>query len=93
MIAPPGISIGFASTKTAFRGLVSPLRTDVDAPGGLVLAVDREAQSDPVTRLRLLRSSKIASSGVSGGLTSAVALDNLDVDGFPFAVSRARPRS
>ena len=42
----------------------------------------------PVTRFRLLWSSKIASSGVSGGLTSAVALEILTLDRFPFSVSR-----
>ncbi len=40
-------------------------------------------ETGPVTRLRLLRSSNIASSGVSGGLTSAVALAILKSTGFP----------
>ena len=33
----------FPAVKTALRGMVAPARADVDAPGGLVLAVDGEA--------------------------------------------------
>ncbi len=62
----------FLRDKDGLTRLVAAAGTDVDAPGRFVVAIDGEAIG-PVTRRRPLLSSKIASSGVSGGLTSAVA--------------------
>ncbi len=52
---------------------VAAAGADVVGPRGFVLAVDGEGRSGPVTRLRSVLSKKIVSSGVSGGLTPAVA--------------------
>ena len=84
---PPGNAIGFSSVKTAFRGWFRrPGPTSIPQAVSSLPSIAKPI--GPVTRLRLLLSSKIASSGVSGGLTSAVASRNLDVDRLALAVSR-----
>ena len=88
MVSPP-FAIGFRRIEHGFARLIAQARSGIDAPGRLVLAVDREL--DRPGDALLVRSCRrtSASSGVSGRLRSAVACAILTLAGFSGASAGA----
>ncbi len=86
---PPGNATGFSAVKTALRGwLRRPGPTSIPQAVSFLPSIAKPI--GPVTRFLPLLSSKIDSSGASGGLTSAVARENFTVDRTALSIRRRR---